>query len=71
MSLIVRFHALNPTMKAREDLPVLDFAMFLTQAEAARHDEKVSGVSLLKVCRECENEETVGRLQTQLVRPAG
>jgi hypothetical protein len=68
MSLIVRFHALNPTMKAREDYTVFDFAEFLTQAESARHDLKVSGVSLMKLCSECGNEETVGKLQTQLVR---
>ena len=68
MSLIVRFHALNPTMKAREDYTVFDFSEFLTQTEAARHDPEVSGVSLIKVCSECENEELVGKIQTQLVR---
>jgi len=69
--LIVRFHALNPTMKARKDLPVVDFAAFLTQAEAATHDEEVSGVSIIKVCATCGQEEKVGLIQTQLLRENG
>lgn len=68
MSLIVRFHALNPTMKAREDVPIPDFSRFNYHIERARKEPDVSGVTLIQVCDCCKNEETVGSVQTQLVR---
>lgn len=68
MALIVRFHALNPTMKARDDLPIPHFDDFLTAADVARGDESVSGVSLLQSCATCGKEEMVGQIQTQMLR---
>ena len=68
MSLIVRFHALNPTMKSRKDVPIPDFSKFSYHIEWARREPDVSGVTLIQVCECCKNEEVVGSVQTQLVR---
>ena len=73
MGLIVRFHALNPTLKARDDLRIDSVDDFFNAAVEHIHhpgtmlapEDAISGVSMHKKCATCGHEEQVAQIRTE------